>query len=81
VAVALDREGGHAAVREDVLLPVNGERERERERAGRGGREAGLWVCLLFTPSPTPPHTASDDAVAGIAAKLCHETGMAGHEE
>ena len=76
VAVALDREGGHAAVREDVLLPVNG--ARDQQEAGRG---AGLWASPFVHPPPLPLHTASDDAVAGIAAKLCHETGMAGHEE
>ena len=29
VAVALDRTGGHAAMREDILLPLDGKQSRE----------------------------------------------------
>lgn len=36
-----------------------------------------MRVTAQHTP---PPHTASDDAVAAVAAKLCAETGMIGHE-
>ena len=39
-----------------------------------------IMRCGVHRSPHSPFHTASDDAIAAVAAKLCAETGMVGHE-
>ena len=71
VAVAIDRTGGHAAMREDILLPLDGKQRREltclscSQRVGSQGLKGrcrffgsihGRRFCLTSSFSTPPPN-------------------------